>query len=99
MENEFKGTKGPWFWDGEGLGNKHHIVFGKGYPIEMTSKENKALIASAPELLEALKNLEVAVNTIKYCWERRPENMWSAMQQAESDTEIARAAINKALGK
>lgn len=51
----FKGTPGPWFWDEEGLGNKNHIVFGKEYPLEMTSKENKSLIAAAPELLEALQ--------------------------------------------
>lgn len=53
--SEFKGTPGPWFWDEEGLGNKHHIVFGKGYPLEMTSKKNKTLITAAPELLEALQ--------------------------------------------
>jgi hypothetical protein len=51
----FKGTPGPWFWDEEGLGNKNHIVFGKEYPLEMTSKENKSLISAAPELLEALQ--------------------------------------------
>ncbi|MGO0650700.1 hypothetical protein [Citrobacter freundii] len=53
--SEFKGTPGPWFWDEEGLGNKNHIVFGKEYPLEMTSKENKSLISAAPELLEALQ--------------------------------------------
>lgn len=53
--SEFKGTPGPWYWDEEGLGNKNHIVFGKEYPLEMTSKENKSLISAAPELLEALQ--------------------------------------------
>lgn len=67
---EFKGTPGPWHWDEEGLGNKNHIVFGKEYPAEMTSKANKDLIAAAPELLEALQDLEsrarIYVNTSKY---------------------------------
>lgn len=66
---EFKGTPGPWHWDEEGLGNKNHIVFGKEYPAEMTSKANKDLIAAAPELLEALCDLEsracIYVNTSK----------------------------------
>lgn len=66
---EFKGTPGPWHWDEEGLGNKNHIVFGKEYPAEMTSKANKDLIAAAPELLEALQDLEararIYVNTSK----------------------------------
>lgn len=59
--NEFKGTPGPWFWDAEGLGNKDIIVFGREYPIDMTSKENKALITAAPELLEALQLLRAYV--------------------------------------
>jgi len=54
---EFKGTKGPWTWDDEGLGNKTMLVFGKNYPVEMTSKENKALITAAPDLLEALMDV------------------------------------------
>ena len=51
------------------------------------------------ELIEAIRRLEVSVNNIRYCWEKRPENMWKAMQQAESDCESARAAISKALGE
>lgn len=66
---EFKGTPGPWYWDEEGLGSKNHIVFGKEYPAEMASKANKDLIAAAPELLEALQDLEsrarIYVNTSK----------------------------------
>ena len=55
MMSEFKGTKGPWDWDNERLGSKTMLVFGKNYPVEMTSKENKALIAAAPDLLAALQ--------------------------------------------
>ncbi|EFH9239449.1 hypothetical protein WN853_001121 [Escherichia coli] len=86
--SEFKGTPGPWFWDEEGLGNKHYIVFGKGYPLEMTSKENKNLITAAPELLEALQELVHAdIHGIKNC---------SAQVNA---LEKAKIVIAKALGK
>lgn len=87
MKDEFKGTKGPWFWDEEGLGNEHHIVFGKGYPIEMISKENRALISAAPELLEALQKMFRAGQ--KQNWNERYKQEMNA----------ARSAINKALGK
>lgn len=50
-----KHTPGPWYWDSEGLGSKDVLVFGKGYPFEMTSTANKNLIAAAPDLLEALQ--------------------------------------------
>lgn len=91
MKDEFKGTKGPWFWGEEGLGNKHYIVFGKGYPIEMTSKENKSLITSAPELLEALRQLRDYVEDVcavspEDCHKDHPLN-------------LANRAIEKALGK
>lgn len=80
---KFKGTQGPWHWDEEGLGNKNHIVFGKEYPAEMTSKANKALIAAAPELLEALQFI------INDCSRMIPK--------CAEDKAIA--AINKALGE
>ncbi|EIH7953639.1 hypothetical protein A3652_001022 [Escherichia coli] len=86
--SEFKGTPGPWFCDEEGLGNKHYIVFGKGYPLEMTSKENKNLVTAAPELLEALQELVHAdIHGIKNC---------SAQVNA---LEKAKIVIAKALGK
>lgn len=87
MKDEFKGTKGPWFWDEEGLGDKYHIVFGKGYPIDTISKENRALISAAPELLEALQKMFRAGQ--KQNWNER----------YESEMNAARSAINKALGK
>ncbi|WP_048224870.1 hypothetical protein [Citrobacter sp. BIDMC108] len=87
----FKGTPGPWFWDEEGLGNKNHIVFGKEYPIEMTSKENKSLIAAAPELLEALQDFMAEPSCKpKSCG----HELWCSCR-----FDKARAAIDKALGK
>lgn len=82
----FKGTPGPWHWDEEGLGNKNHIVFGKEYPAEMTSKANKDLISAAPELLEALK-LILSYHDDGNCVLHK------------EDVSMARAAINKALGE
>lgn len=89
--SEFKGTPGPWFWDDEGLGNKHHIVFGKEYPIEMTSKENKCLISAAPELLEALQDfMAESSGNSKSCG-----HDFECICRFDK----ARAAIAKALGK
>lgn len=88
---EFKGTPGPWYWGEEGLGNKNHIVFGKEYPAEMTSEANKDLIAAAPELLEALRQLRDYVEDV------------CAVSSSDCDKEhplmLATAAINKALGE
>lgn len=87
---EFKGTKGPWIWDDEGLGSSTVLVFGKNYPAEMTSKENKALIAAAPDLLEELQLTLGALREICFtCGAARPE---STIRRAE-------AAIAKALGE
>ena len=89
---EFKGTPGPWHWDEEGLGNKNHIVFGKEYPAEMTSKANKDLIAAAPELLEALQNL------ISGYEDMAEVGMFDMLCHGD-EIEAANAAINKALGE
>lgn len=89
---EFKGTPGPWHWDEEGLGNKNHIVFGKEYPAEMTSKANKNLIAAAPELLEALKEL------ISGYEDREQSGMFDMLVHGYL-IEKANVAINKALGE
>lgn len=82
-------TPGPWFWNEEGLGNKNHIVFGREYPINMTSKANKALITAAPELLDALISMVDAATT------------WNSSSYAEKLSRVkkARAAIAKAIGK
>lgn len=84
-----KHTPGPWYWDSEGLGSKDVLVFGKGYPFEMTSTANRNLIAAAPDLLEALQFAEKAMaegRNVTY-----PE--WYGVINK------ARAAISKALGE
>lgn len=82
-----KHTPGPWYWDSEGLGSKDVLVFGKGYPFEMTSTANKNLIAAAPDLIEALQKMFRAGQ--KQNWNER----------YESEMNVARAAISKALGE
>lgn len=89
---KFKGTPGPWIWDAEGLGSKSLIVFGVGYPIEMTSQENKNLIAAAPELLEALQEMVAIVKKHSYPTPDKPSSNYSR-------AEVAEAVIAKALGK
>lgn len=89
---EFKGTPGPWHWGEEGLGDKNHIVFGKEYPAEMTSKANKDLIAAAPELLESLQEL------ISGYEDREHLGMFDMLVHGDL-IQKANAAINKALGE
>ena len=63
---EFKGTPGLWHYDDE-LGG----IYSKGgqFVCDVTDKNNANLIAAAPELLEALRDLEsracIYVNTSK----------------------------------
>ncbi|HBU8849402.1 TPA: hypothetical protein MDF20_000973 [Citrobacter sedlakii] len=78
-----KHTPGPWYWDSEGLGSKDVLVFGKGYPFEMTSQANMRLIAAAPELLEALQDA-------LHAYDKHGEH---------PEWDFARAAISKALGE
>lgn len=68
--NEFKGTPGPWSLNRHGavVGGKFHeyangsaqsqvaMVVGSREVVEQEMKANAALIAAAPELLEALKD-------------------------------------------
>lgn len=97
---EFKATGGTWIYVPE-LGEVRSLDAGVVAEVAVDGNEdsNGYLMAASKDLFNALRNLEVAVNTIKYCWEKRPENMWAAMQRASSDAEVARSAIAKALGK
>lgn len=58
--NEFKGTPGPWFWQGGVLCNKDFIIGGLGH--NFNNQANKNLIAAAPELLEALQLCVALIN-------------------------------------
>lgn len=88
---EFKGTAGPWFWDDEGLGNTSRLVFGRDYPLEMTSKADRALITAAPDLLVALQKIrDYAEDVCGVC----PDDC-----HEEHPLMLASSAIAKALGK
>lgn len=103
MKDEFKGTKGPWAFKKE-KGEQEWFVFRKGSlkkmhgctirtPVaeEINDKHDAELIASAPELLEALRQLRDYVEDVcgvssDDCHEDHPLN-------------LASKAIKKALGK
>lgn len=88
---EFNGTAGPWVWDDEGLGNTSRLVFGKDYPLEITSKADRAIIAAAPELLEALQDFMAnASGEAESC---------GHSFECVCRFDKAKAAIAKALGK
>lgn len=103
MKDEFKGTKWPWEFKKE-KGEREWFVFQKGSlkkryggtirtPVaeEINDKHDAELIASAPELLEALRQLRDYVEGVcavspDDCHEDHPLN-------------LANKAIKKALGK
>ncbi|MCP1404456.1 hypothetical protein [Achromobacter insolitus] len=63
------------------------------------SPANGLVIAAAPELLDLLSALECNINTLVYCYERKPDNFGRAVTVAKADAERARAAIAKAKGE
>ena len=81
-------TTGPWKWIGTKLKNLNgKIVFTEPHfntePSRKQAESNRKLIASAPELLEALKNLvgKVAVNPMT---EEAKKQAYTAIKNAES---------------
>lgn len=57
---------------------------------------NARLWSAASDLLEAAHRVEVAFNTMSYCYERTPGNFAAALRDAEDDLQALRAAIAKA---
>lgn len=98
---DFKGTPGPWeIMDDEGelkIVQSGSIEYGQGWKIysdicgEVSCQDNAKLIAAAPELLEALRQLRDYVEDV------------CAVSSSDCDKEhplmLATAAINKALGE
>lgn len=80
---KFKGTPGPWHWQGEILCNDAHIVGGDSWTFRVADKK---LIAAAPELLVALE-LILSYHDDGNCVLHK------------EDVSMARAAIKKALGE
>lgn len=86
---KFKGKPGPWHWEGKVLCNDAHIVGGDGWAF---NDADKKLIAAAPELLEALKEL------ISGYEDREQSGMFDMLVHGDL-IEKANVAINKALGE
>ncbi|VXB74092.1 conserved hypothetical protein [Pantoea brenneri] len=104
--SEFKGTPGPWKWF---TSNSHKrlssVLSGKdgdvlyayndstGFPMIGCNERDMALIAAAPELLEALQDAEKALFAAL-------DNAFGE-EMANGNRELiqARAAIAKALGQ
>ncbi len=88
--SEFKGKKGPWSWVGGALCNESYIV---GRFQSPPSSEDKALIAAAPEILDALQAVVTAMRQYEMdVGETAPYKHRMMMEKAE-------AALKKALGE
>lgn len=101
MSNEFKGTKGPWRIGDDGVTFKHvasdtyHQIcagngflddHGKGFCISgRLSIHDAILISSAPELLDALQHVVIAIDG-------------GTQMDVVNAVDYSRKAINKALG-
>lgn len=78
-----KYSPGPWKWEGKALCNEKNIVGGGDWDF---SAANKRIIAAAPDLLEALNSV-MELQTRGY------------VVLGDKCTEMARAAIAKAIGE
>ena len=109
MMSENKHTPGPWsYWSGYNHVNEIEAqVTAEGGDIVIASfnslieqgEANACLMAASPELLEMLAALECDINTMLYCYDKRPENFWYAMDTAKKNAERARSIIAKARGE
>lgn len=99
-----KHTPGPWFsqYDDNGfyeIGSEAvtlrlAFTYGEGD----TDEANARLIAAAPDLLEALRNLELGANTVNACYTRNPGNFAATLRDLREYAAAARAVIAKATG-
>jgi hypothetical protein len=105
---ESKHTPGPWtVYDDSNDGKTGRIeiaAIGKTVAriynsVPAQDLPNALLMAAAPDLLEALSNLELSANTVQYCFDRRPENFGTALTQLTADAKRARDAIARARGE
>lgn len=92
---EFKGTPGPWFFDGtfnvyEG-DRDGHICTVTSWLDESTADANGFLLAASPDLLSALQHLlEI--------YDDQSGKVWTTSSKRRA-LDKARAAVNKALGE
>lgn len=81
---EFKGSPHPWHWEGDKLCDANHMIINGGK--FKFKKCDKAVVTAAPDLLEALQSI-IELQTRGY------------VVLGDKYTDMARAAISKALGE
>lgn len=99
-------TPGPWEYDAES-GSVHATKCGYQWTNKICDMEsleygettkNATLIAAAPDLLKALRDIEVGANTVDGCYSRNPGNFAAALRDLREYAEAARRTIAKATG-
>ncbi len=91
---EFKGTRGPWEWDGDDIWSGEEMVTAliDGYQSADVHEANAKLIAASPELLEALQTL------IQGHEDKSGQDLFNIVVSGE-EIQYAVEAIKKALGE
>lgn len=54
--------------------------------------------AAIAELVESAIRLEVAANTVSYCYSNRPENFAVALRELQDDADVLRTKVNAVRG-
>lgn len=91
-------TPGPWWLDLHcnvqcSAGLVAFPCISSGLP----QRANGLLVAAAPDLLKALRDIEVGANTVDGCYSRNPGNFAAALRDLREYAEAARVAIAKAV--